>query len=44
VAIGREMLSDSNFPYRAALALGIDKPAFVLPQRYAFYLQFRQPA
>ncbi|MBB3928987.1 2,4-dienoyl-CoA reductase-like NADH-dependent reductase (Old Yellow Enzyme family) [Kaistia hirudinis] len=44
VAIGREMLSDSNFPYRAALALGIDKPAFVLSQRYAFYLQFRQPA
>lgn len=43
VAIGREMLSDSNFPYRAALALGIEKPAFVLPQRYAFYLQFRQP-
>jgi 2,4-dienoyl-CoA reductase-like NADH-dependent reductase (Old Yellow Enzyme family) len=42
VAIGREMLADSNFAYRAALALGIDKPDFVLPQRYAFYLQFRR--
>ncbi|MCX5515480.1 oxidoreductase [Kaistia algarum] len=44
VAIGREMLSDSNFPYRAALAIGIEKPAFALPLRYAFYLQFREPA
>lgn len=40
VALGKKMLGDSNFAYKAALALGIDKPDFVLPQRYAFYLQF----
>lgn len=44
VAIGRELLSDSNFAHRAAVALGLPKPDFVLPQRYAFYLQFRRPA
>ncbi|SHF97561.1 2,4-dienoyl-CoA reductase [Kaistia soli DSM 19436] len=44
VAIGRELLADSNFAHRAAGALGIDKPDFVLPERYAFYLQFRRPA
>lgn len=44
VAIGRELLSDSNFAHRAALELGIDRPDFVLPDRYAFYLQFRRPA
>ena len=43
VAIGRELLSDSNFAHRAALALGIERPDFVLPERYAFYLQFRRP-
>jgi len=43
VALAREMLSDSNFAHRAALALGIDRPDFVLPERYAFYLQFRRP-
>ncbi|MCX5494347.1 NADH:flavin oxidoreductase/NADH oxidase [Kaistia dalseonensis] len=42
VALGREMLADSNFAYSAALTLGFDKPDFVLPQRYAFYLQFRR--
>ena len=26
-----------------ALALGIERPDFVLPERYAFYLQFRRP-
>lgn len=43
VALAREMLSDSNFAHRAALALGIERPDFVLPERYAFYLQFRRP-
>ena len=43
VAIGRELLADSAFTWRAAHALGIDKPDFVLPERYAFYLQFRRP-
>lgn len=43
VAIGRELLSDSNFAHRAADALGLPKPDFVLPERYAFYLQFRRP-
>ena len=40
-AIGKEMLADPNFALRAAHALGIEKPDFVLPLRYAFYLQFR---
>ncbi|HWJ72362.1 MAG TPA: NADH:flavin oxidoreductase/NADH oxidase [Kaistia sp.] len=44
VAIGRELLADSNFAHRAAGALGIERPDFVLPERYAFYLQFRRPA
>lgn len=44
VALAREMLADPNFAYRAAHAIGIEKPDFVLPQRYAFYLQFRRPA
>ena len=43
VAIGREMLADSNFAHRAAGAVGIERPDFVLPERYAFYLQFRRP-
>ncbi|MHC9236180.1 NADH:flavin oxidoreductase/NADH oxidase [Pseudooceanicola sp. 502str34] len=43
-ALGKEMLADSNFAHRAALALDIEKPDFVLPQRYAFYLQFRPRA
>ena len=44
VAIAREMLADPNFAWRAAHALRIEKPDFVLPLRYAFYLQFRRPA
>lgn len=44
VALGRELLADSAFTWRAAHALGIEKPDFVLPERYAFYLQFRRPA
>ncbi|BBE71523.1 NADH:flavin oxidoreductase/NADH oxidase [Oharaeibacter diazotrophicus] len=43
VAIGRELLADSNFARRAAEELGLDRPDFVLPDRYAFYLQFRRP-
>lgn len=43
VAIGRELLADSNFAHRAAGELGLPKPDFVLPERYAFYLQFRRP-
>jgi len=44
VALGRELMADSAFAWRAAHALGIEKPDFVLPERYAFYLQFRRKA
>ena len=43
VALAKEMMADPNFAFRAAHALQIEKPDFVLPERYAFYLQFRRP-
>jgi len=42
VAIGRELLADSNFPYRAARELGLERPFEVLPRPYAFYLARRE--
>jgi 2,4-dienoyl-CoA reductase-like NADH-dependent reductase (Old Yellow Enzyme family) len=44
VALGREALADPNWPYHAALALGLDKPESVLPMQYAFYLERRAAA
>jgi 2,4-dienoyl-CoA reductase-like NADH-dependent reductase (Old Yellow Enzyme family) len=41
VALGRELLADPNWPYHAAIALGLDKPEAVLPMQYAFYLERR---
>ncbi|MEZ5775618.1 MAG: NADH:flavin oxidoreductase/NADH oxidase [Hyphomicrobiaceae bacterium] len=41
VALGREMLSDPSWCYRAALALGIERPYDVLPQAFGFFLERR---
>lgn len=41
VAIARELMSDPNWTYRAALALGAERPHWVLPDPYAWYLERR---
>ena len=41
VALGRELLADPNWAYRAARELGLDRPWQVLPDKYAFYLERR---
>ena len=42
VAIAREMMADANWPYRAAMQLGVENPHAVLPPQYAFYLERRE--
>jgi 2,4-dienoyl-CoA reductase-like NADH-dependent reductase (Old Yellow Enzyme family) len=42
VALGRELLADSNFAHRAAQALGLETPHRVLPPNYSFYLERRR--
>lgn len=44
VALGRELISDAAWPYRAALALGLENPDRVLPMQYAMYLERRAAA
>lgn len=44
VALGRELIADAAWPYRAALALGLEQPDQVLPMQYAFYLERRAAA
>jgi 2,4-dienoyl-CoA reductase-like NADH-dependent reductase (Old Yellow Enzyme family) len=44
VALGRELISDAAWPYRAALALGVENPDRILPMQYAFYLERRAAA
>ncbi|MEM9249865.1 MAG: NADH:flavin oxidoreductase/NADH oxidase [Pseudomonadota bacterium] len=39
VAMARQFLREPNWPYRAAQDLGIEDPASILPQLYAFYLR-----
>lgn len=41
VALGRELLADPAFAYRAARALGLPSPETVLPNAFAFYLSRR---
>ena len=41
VALGRELLADPNWAYRAAQELGLEQPWQVLPDKYAFYLERR---
>lgn len=42
VAIGRELLSDSNFAFRSASVLGMERPNAVFPRNYAFFLERRR--
>lgn len=44
VLLGHAELSDPYWPYRAARALGIDRPHDVLPIQYAHWLNGREPA
>lgn len=44
IALGRELLADPNFAYRAARELCLPQPETVLPNAYAFYLSRRNDA
>ncbi len=44
VALGRELIANAAWPYRAALELGLEHPDRVLPMQYAFYLERRAAA
>jgi 2,4-dienoyl-CoA reductase-like NADH-dependent reductase (Old Yellow Enzyme family) len=39
VMIGRAHLADPHWPYKAALALGIERPSWTLPAPYAHWLE-----
>jgi len=41
VALGRQMMAEPHWLYRAALELGLANPHAVLPRNYAFYLERR---
>jgi 2,4-dienoyl-CoA reductase-like NADH-dependent reductase (Old Yellow Enzyme family) len=41
VALGRELMADPTFAYRAAKELGLEDPHGVLPMSYAFWLRRR---
>jgi 2,4-dienoyl-CoA reductase-like NADH-dependent reductase (Old Yellow Enzyme family) len=41
VALGRQMMAEPHWLYRAALELDIDNPHAILPRNYAFYLERR---
>lgn len=41
VAMGRQLLAEPNFPYRAAQSLRHPEPESVLPESYAFFLSRR---
>ena len=43
VMLGRALLANPRWPYEAALALGIDKPSWVLPAPYAHWLERYRP-
>lgn len=44
VALGRELLADPAFAYRAARALNMPSPEQVLPSQFSFYLTRREQA
>jgi 2,4-dienoyl-CoA reductase-like NADH-dependent reductase (Old Yellow Enzyme family) len=44
VALGRQLIAEPNFSYRAAQELGVAEPHAVLPASYAFYLGRRAAA
>ena len=39
VSLGRPLLADPHWPYRAATELGVDKAAWTLPAPYAHWLE-----
>lgn len=41
VALGRQMMAEPHWLYRAALELGLEDPYAVLPKYYGFYLERR---
>jgi 2,4-dienoyl-CoA reductase-like NADH-dependent reductase (Old Yellow Enzyme family) len=41
VAIGRELMADPGFVYRAAVALRFDGASALLPDHYGFYIDRR---
>ena len=41
VAMGRQMMDESNFAYHAAQQLGHPDPCSLLPDSYAFWLRRR---
>jgi 2,4-dienoyl-CoA reductase-like NADH-dependent reductase (Old Yellow Enzyme family) len=41
VALGRQMIAEPHWLYRAAQELGLANPAAVLPRNYSFYLERR---
>jgi 2,4-dienoyl-CoA reductase-like NADH-dependent reductase (Old Yellow Enzyme family) len=41
VALGRQMMAEPHWLYRAALELNLDNPHAVLPRSYSFYLERR---
>jgi 2,4-dienoyl-CoA reductase-like NADH-dependent reductase (Old Yellow Enzyme family) len=41
VALGRQMMAEPHWLYRAALELGVPEPHRVLSRYYAFYLERR---
>ncbi|WP_430232540.1 NADH:flavin oxidoreductase/NADH oxidase [Paraburkholderia tropica] len=41
--IGRAHLADPHYPYRAAQHLKLDRPSWVLPAQYAYWLERYQP-
>ena len=43
VMVGRSHLANPHWPYQAALKLGEEKPAWVLPAPYAHWLERHQP-
>ncbi len=44
IAMGRELMAEPHWAYRAALELGVSKPHDVLPWQYEFYLSRRAAA
>jgi 2,4-dienoyl-CoA reductase-like NADH-dependent reductase (Old Yellow Enzyme family) len=39
VSLGRPLLANNHWPYKAALELGIDRPSWTLPAPYAHWLE-----
>jgi 2,4-dienoyl-CoA reductase-like NADH-dependent reductase (Old Yellow Enzyme family) len=44
VMLGRPLLENPHWPYAAARALGVDRPAWTLPAPYAHWLERYQAA